>query len=487
MSLLALVDDTYTRVLTDWTQTGRWEGQTATWYGAAQTATVPGGLDSGTIRATLTMDGPVALTLRAAGADRMEVRVDPVAHTLALWRVTAGVPVMLVEAPGGDITTGQQVTVRVDVDGAHISLWSIAGERLVSASAYSGATSDVVGLTQLGDGRTVVHSVTVGPLESPRINWPIFSHRNAAADIALVPGTWEDTDINNPNIVRDPSGTYWMYYTGYSRNKAGGDDGVQGAGVASAPSLDGPWTKRPENPVIPAEGTGAWSQNGGWERLKTGEWLIAANANEATMYGPSMATWFYKAPSPWGPYTRTPARLAPYVGDPFLRWNTKTGLLEHWGWTYYAGGRYGTRWTSSDQGLTWSAPEYLIPRPGIHGVNSGEQAIFVAPGQDEKQLWVTTDFYPQTELSKGRGMLIGFSPDWGKRWFWHVAQTPAGSLGWDNAAAFDSFVAYDEARKRLYLYHSGSTERDSGVLNFSIQIGHCWADWDHTIPAIQEA
>lgn len=483
-----MLDDAFTRILAPsaWAMTGRWDGFTATWPGATATQAAPGGLDKATVRATLTLGTTAALMLRVTDTGHLQVQADPVAHTLSLWRVDGPTRTMLVQAPGDGVDVGATVTLRVDVDGPHVTLYALDGARLVSASAIDTTASPVLGVTQLGDGATGLESVTVAALQGPSINWPVFSHRQAQADIRLgAAGSWEDTDINNPNIVWDPKGSRWvMYYTGYSASKPTGDDGVQMAGIAYATTLDGPWTKDTNNPVISDLATGAWSQNGGLERLPDGSWLIAANVNYGSMYGPNMGTWFYRAPEPGGPYTRWSEIVpGPYVGDPYLRWNQITGRLEHWAWTYGAGGRVGARWTSTDNGKTWAGPEHIVPRPGIHGVNSGEQAIFVAPGREDRETWVTTDFYPQTVLDAGRGMLIGMTPDQGATWFWHVAQTPAGSLGWDRGAAFDSTVVYDEPRRRLYLYHSGSTRRDTGVLNMSIQIGHCWADWDHTVPA----
>lgn len=486
MSLLGLLASTRTLRPSSWTFSGSWVTDTMTATTAGSTAVQDlGALSAATITMRLTATGAAGLMVRVAGSSSMLVEWDPTVHVVRLHRVTDGARVMLVEAPAPGLNAGVPVDVRVDVDGPHVTLYAPGGARLISASAYTGATSAVLALTAL-DGAARFENVTVGTLRGPRINWPVFSHRRATADIELVPGSWEDTDINNPNVVWDPIARRWvMYYTGYSASKPSGDDGVQMAGIAYAPTLDGPWTKEPANPVISDLSTGAWSQNGGMERLPDRTWLIAANINKGTAAGPSMGTWFYSAPAPSGPWTRYGPEIPPYAGDPFLRWNQTTGALEHWAWVYGPGGRVGARWTSTDQGKTWSGPVQIVPRPPINGVNSGEQAIFVPPGKEGKEWWVTTDFYPRTLLELGRGMVLGMTPDAGATWYWHVAQTPAGSRGWDSGAAFDSTLVHDPDRGRLYLYHSGSTERDSGVLGMSIQIGHCWAEWDHTTPTIQ--
>lgn len=489
MATASLPDPAAVRVLdpSRWVLSGAWRTDPATGAPTARGDGATAVQDVGPLeRATLTvslgfLDAPAGIVVRSVDADHHTiVEADPAAEVLRILRVTDGRREQLVEAPSGAF--GSTATLRVDLDGPYVTIFDLAGNRLVSASVTEGADSGVLGVVQSGVGSTRLDGFTVGALRGPSVTWPVFAHRSASPDVQLVPGTWEDTDINNPNVVWDPDTERWvMYYTGYSATKPTGDDGVQMAGIASAATLDGPWTKDPGNPVIADLDTGAWSQNGGMERLADGTWIIAANVNAGTPDEPRMGTWFYTAPRPAGPWTRTTTELAPYVGDPWLRISQKTGDLEHWAWTLSGTRRIGTRWTSADGGRTWSAPRRVIPNPPIHGVNNGEQTVWVAPGREGRDMWVTADFFPSTRLEDGRGMLMAYSPDDGATWLWHVALTSSGSLGWDARAAFDSDPVYDEERGRMYLFHAGSERPDSGTLNFDIRIGHAWAAFDHTV------
>lgn len=429
-----------------------------------------------TITATVTPTGAAGfLFRRTAPTTYLSAEMNPGTSSVSIYRTTAGVRKVLIQGRTEAVQAGSTYTLRVDLDGPVVTLYLPSGARLASITEPQGVTS--TDHAPLGSG---VSGLTIGALQGPTINWPRFTNRHATEDVAIgLPGSWEDTDINNPNIVWDPVGSRWvMYYTGYSATKPTGDDGVQMAGIAYANSLHGPWTKEPLNPVIDDLSTGRWSQNGGMERLADGTWIIAAN----TLGGAT--TWFYTAPAPSGPWTKTSTTLSP-GGDPWLRINQITGHLEHWSWVGPNHARVGVRRTSPDGGTTWSEPVQIVPTPPLYAQNNGEQVIFVPPGREGQELWVVADFFPLGSLAAGRGMLMGLSLDGGTSWFWHVLLTTDGSLGWDQAAAFDSCLTYDEPAKQLFLHHAGvATGYDTGTLNMGIQLGHAWAAWDHTAPAI---
>lgn len=300
------------------------------------------------------------------------------------------------------------------------------------------------------------------PLTIPR-----FTEHPPLPDIPIgAAGSWEQTDVNNPNVVWDAASSRWvMYYTGYSNQPT--DDGNQDMGVAYADTLDGPWVKDPLNPVFTDTAAGAWSQNGGLEKVG-GTWVLAYNA--AT----GREVWLATSPDL---HTWTKLSTKFFGGDPFLRIHQDTGALECYYWINDADGRNIYRRTSTDAGATWSAAVHILPPAPIVQtmVNGGEPSVFVPPGHEGRIMFVAVDSYPDRSLVAGRGTVLAVTEDGGATWTWHPNYWLKSGSGWDAMSVFDTFFAYE--RGRLYLFYAGTSVADTGTLNMGIQIGHTSVEW----------
>ena len=73
--------------------------------------------------------------------------------------------------------------------------------------------------------------------------------------LAPRPGYWDDTTCHNPHIEY-VDGKYCLFYMGNSNGKTN----TKRIGLATAPSLDGPWT-RSDKPILEAGPAGAWDDH----------------------------------------------------------------------------------------------------------------------------------------------------------------------------------------------------------------------------------
>ena len=297
---------------------------------------------------------------------------------------------------------------------------------------------------------------------------PVLSgvERQTVPDITLgAPGTWDATDINNPNVIWDAANARWvMYYTGYYNVP---NDGNQDAGLAYAPSLDGPWTKDPLNPVFVDASAGQWSQNGGMEKVGA-TWVLAYNAAGGS------AVWFATS-TDLHEWTKLAATFD--GGDPFLRVNQNSGALECYYWR--SSPRHIYRRSSTDAGATWGAEVHVLdPAPVAYNMqNGGEPSVFVPPGREGEVMLVVVDYFPDGSLSAGRGSILAATEDGGTTWTWHENwwRKSGAASGWDSKSVFDTFMAWEAGR--FYLYYAGTGVTDSGTLNMGIQIGHVSVPW----------
>lgn len=153
-------------------------------------------------------------------------------------------------------------TYRIDVDGRDLTVF--VNETEIYGWAAPDAGPHNIGIRQSGGGDIVVvapaafSDVRVIPLQSARYNWPGLDTASSTECLTLgAPGSWEDTDINNPNVAWDPKGKRWvLYYSGFS-----GGALVQGLGLAHSQQLAGLWVKDPANPVLGPPGP---SRTVGW-------------------------------------------------------------------------------------------------------------------------------------------------------------------------------------------------------------------------------
>lgn len=426
--------------------------------------------------ATVTGPGTVDLMVRQVDAGNYwRVRWDPSLGSTCLWRVKDGVEFRVVESRRVHAAVP---SIRVGLDGDVIVLYAPDGSRVASTTDSTHRAGTGIALRRTVSQATPleVRAVMVAPRVPEGIAFP-GEWTPGTLDIPLgAKGTWEDTDINNPNVVSDPSGTWWMNYTGYSAGRKG--YGVQDAGLASAPSLYGPWTKHPNNPVFEDDSAGLWSQNGGFVRRPDGTWLLAYSA------AGGQEAWFATAPSPWGPWTKQTWGRFP-ASDPHLRYR-EDGKLEC---TFYRDS-YGIGWpgwevfmrTSSDHGRTWSERTKLLGSMPVHWVQGGEPSVVVPPGMEDRVKLIAVDYMPDGDSAQsGRGTMLNITRDNGRTWVRHLLNRRSYTPGaFDEYAAFDSSMVYDATQKRLVMYYGGAQRPDNQTLGIGIQIGHKWAPWDPT-------
>ena len=61
---------------------------------------------------------------------------------------------------------------------------------------------------------------------------------------------WDDFLVSNPAFFRHPDGRNWLYYKGCNAEEMNSFHGNRRYGVAIADSMEGPYHKHPDNPVI---------------------------------------------------------------------------------------------------------------------------------------------------------------------------------------------------------------------------------------------
>jgi hypothetical protein len=112
------------------------------------------------------------------------------------------------------------------------------------------------------------------------------------------PGHWDATTCHNPHI-KFVDGKYCLFYMGNSNGKTD----TKRIGLATADSLDGPWT-RPEHPLLEAGPAGAWDDH--------------CTTNPAFLKHPNGQYWLYYKSWNSNDYYNSP--------DPLIRGNRKYGL-----------------------------------------------------------------------------------------------------------------------------------------------------------------
>lgn len=124
----------------------------------------------------------------------------------------------------------------------------------------AGAGDAGVDAATSSDASVVVDAdVDAGPTPPPSVDWSRFEGRDisrsmpgmawgfAGGSVVLSASeTWEGGYVTDPWVVRRADGRYLLYYAA-----------AGGIGVASAASLDGPWTREGTGPILPttSEGT----------------------------------------------------------------------------------------------------------------------------------------------------------------------------------------------------------------------------------------
>lgn len=379
-----------------------------------------------------------------------------------VYKVVAGTHTQVLQF-GITKTNGTTVTMRLDIWGRDVTVY-LDGVEIYTIVDATNAAVQKIGLRQGISGGFatpgVFSNLRVTSYASAKLNVPRL---DASPSVQVIPhgtaGSWDDTDDNNPNVVWDPVNNRWvLYYSGFT---SASSSTIQGMGLAYADSLDGPWTKDPSNPVVPAatgnvENGALIYHFGRWIKVEDGGgWYTSSDLHT------------------WTPLTVF--GIAP-IGDPFLRVN-ENGLLEVW----YGNAIPATaimRQASADGGVTWdpavtvlSIPAYLTTR------GHGEPSVWVPPGKEGVEAIVFVDTINE---GAGHGVISAVvTVDGGTTWHWHQIAGGSGS-GFDSFQKFDSFpVGVDPVTGVFYLFHSGAP-LPGGEVNLDSTIGRMAVQFTQT-------
>lgn len=135
----------------------------------------------------------------------------------------------------------------------------------------------------------IAHAVAESPISTFKVIGPVLSPR---------PGYFDATTCHNPHI-QYVDGTYCLFYMGNSNGKTN----TKRIGLATASSLDGPWTRR-DVPLLEAGEPGAWDDH--------------CTTNPAFLKHPSGQYWLY--------YKSWNTAEYEHPVDPKIRGNRKYGL-----------------------------------------------------------------------------------------------------------------------------------------------------------------
>jgi hypothetical protein len=391
----------------------------------------------------------------------------PTINQFRLYRRVGGVDKVMgrVATPEG-IVNNSVVTMRVDIWGRDITCYIDGKVVFTYSSVDGGLGSSKVGLRQgmaaAGGVAVKFGGFNITNYKGAKLNVPRLDPYTSEQVVDRgAPGSWEETDINNPNVTWDPINHRWvLQYSGY---KGTNPVPIQGMGIATATTLHGPWTKHPQNPLVPP--TNGNVENGGllWVR---GRWLRSSeNDNTGTSSwstSPDLINW--TAFEPVG-FTRE-------VHDPFLRM-LQSGVIECW---YGVGSPNASiyRASSSDGGLTWTdgATPILGPPPFGAGTyrGNGEPTAWSPPGKEGTELMVFVDV--SEEIGKSM-MCAAITLDARKTWHWRVIAGGSGS-GFDSFQKFDSMPVFHDGV--FHLFHAGGVRTGTGV-NLDASIGHMAVQW----------
>lgn len=97
----------------------------------------------------------------------------------------------------------------------------------------------------------LVQSKRVGMAIADSVNgpWRRVSDEKCMVDIGE-PSTWDSFCTSNPTFVKTPEGKYRIYYKAWSMDSAIKFNGNRQYGIAESDTLEGPYTKHENNPVI---------------------------------------------------------------------------------------------------------------------------------------------------------------------------------------------------------------------------------------------
>lgn len=434
------------------------------------------------------------------------IQVDPRYNRVTLYNKQGGTQFDQMYIADGTVINNAVTAVRVDCVGQNVTVW-VNGVQISSMVATFNQTATkcgiYMGVNGPSGGIATWGPIKVVPLAGFNYNWPVFTPISANAGAPVIPkgagGTWDATDIANPQVFYDAANSRWaMLVSGYtaaassSWNGNATNSNILNLGLWTSSSIDGPWTADPSNPVALADGTdGFGSFNGGTVQI-AGTTYNAYCSNNGTTIRWETSTDLHT----WTKVGLICSATVPAsnnfwrnqgVFDPMLRVRQGSTVIEMWCCGLGGDGlkRFGLL-TSIDLGATWTDQTGTIPAvlppPGLFRNDSaGEPSVYVPPGQEGKQYLISFDYVPQTQQGNppvGRFIGQGISLDGGLTWAFRIAGGVPGAYAWENLQVFDSMVV-DAGDGTLRLFHSGANTYGP-TLGLNIQIGQQNAPWGKT-------
>jgi len=389
-------------------------------------------------------------------------------------QVVNGVSVQQFNFRSSQIVSGQAAVLRIDCIQQNMIFYLNGVEIVTMTDIYNPlATKAGIFCHKSGSPATKPswYGFKVTEFTGDYINWPIYTRIGDDTPVIALgtSGLWDDTDINDPNVVWDALNNRWlMAYTG------NGGDSVQDLGLAYATSLVGPWTKEPLNPVLSSNPGDINGMNGGIVK-KGNTWYSyyctesAVNISLAT--STDLINWTKQGIILTPGANEGPGWTSTILQDPFARLREDGVTIEIW-YRAVGQGKSGVSYATSTDGVTFTKnpnnPVFYRPE-FAYGTGLGEPAVYIPTGFSENTILITyhgTDINTPTK----RFIIDALSRDKGITWKFRV-NTLRAVLGskWESAQVFDPFVLPD-TDGRLYLFYGGAPVNGT-VLGISIQIG----------------
>lgn len=375
------------------------------------------------------------------------------------------------------LVSGNTYNIRVDCKGNNITFYFNGTEIVTYVSSFNNNATKVgvrYGKSGSPAGVCSWDNFKVLPFSGINFNWPLFSEFVSNPILSLgAGGSWESSDINDPNVVFDSVNNRWvLLYSGYDGSV--GNNQQLGLGYSTGTTILGSWSKEAGNPVFSGGGTNG--QNGGIVKLgSTYYYYYGTNSASKISCATStdLITWTghgvvinVGAGGQWD---------AGGVFDAFARLRQDGVTIEVWYAAKDGSNNRAMGYATSTDGLTFTKSSgnplissTLANQPWAGSTSTfGEPSVYVPPGREGQQYLVSFDS-AQFATPGNRFISQAISLDGGSTWHYRKGGLQASGVGWESAQVFDSFVMVDS--NIMYLFHGGA-DTAGASLGLNIEIG----------------
>lgn len=403
--------------------------------------------------------------------------VDSYQNTVKIYEVNGGSFNMRVEY-NTTVTSDVALSLRVDCIGPNIVLYLNGTEIVTYVSTFNQYMTKVgmrVGISGSPATRVSWDNFQVAPFTGTVINWPVFTEYASNPILTLgAGGSWEDTDINNANVVYDAANSrYVLHYSGFDGN-AGKQ---QSGGFAYSTTLPGTWTKDAGNPLFDGLSYGIDSMNGGL--VKSGStWYLYFAASNATVISLATSTDLTNWTVVGTVLTGTANKWdKDFISDAYVRIR-EDNIWELW---YVGSGSSGRAigYATSSDGVNWTKVSSNAPTLTRLGWASaspiGEPSVYVPTGKEGQEIMVTYDV-ALSSSSTTRLFAQAVSLDGQQTWHYRTGALQKTS-GWMSECVFDSFSVVSNGV--MYMFHSGANVANVELF-LNSQLGVATAPFPYT-------